>query len=119
LGSLGFPGGSAVKNPPAMQVHPWVRKIPWVRKMPWRRAWQPTPVFLPGKSHGQRSLVGYNPKGSKESGLTKVAEHACTLGRLGLLRGLLLSTGRELRGSGRLGSSTHACHLHTSPFPVP
>ena len=34
---------------------------PWVRKIPWRRAWQSTPVFLPGESHGQRSLVGYNP----------------------------------------------------------
>ena len=34
---------------------------PWVRKIPWKRAWQPTPVFLPGKSHGQRSLVGCSP----------------------------------------------------------
>ena len=34
---------------------------PWVGKMPWRRAWQPTPVFLPGESHGQKSLVGYGP----------------------------------------------------------
>ena len=33
----------------------------WVRKIPWRRKWQPTPVFLPGKSHGQRSLAGYRP----------------------------------------------------------
>ena len=32
---------------------------PWVRKMPWRRAWQPTPVVLPGESHGQRRLTGY------------------------------------------------------------
>ena len=32
---------------------------PWVRKILWRRAWQPTPVFLPGESHGQRSLAGY------------------------------------------------------------
>jgi len=40
---------------------------PWVRKIPWRRKWQPTPVFLPGKSHGQRSLVGYSPWGRKES----------------------------------------------------
>ena len=32
---------------------------PWVRKIPWRRAWQPTPLFLPGESHGQNSLVGY------------------------------------------------------------
>ena len=38
---------------------------PWVREIPWRRKWQPTPVFLPGKSHGQRSLVGYNPWGCK------------------------------------------------------
>ena len=34
---------------------------PWVRKIPWRRKWQPTPEFLPGKFHGQRSLVGYSP----------------------------------------------------------
>jgi len=33
---------------------------PWVRKIPWRMAWQPTPVFLPGESHGQRSLAGYS-----------------------------------------------------------
>ena len=34
---------------------------PWVSKIPWRRAWQPTPVFLPGESHGQKSLAGYSP----------------------------------------------------------
>ena len=39
---------------------------PWVGKISWRRAWQPTPVFLPGESHGQRSLVGYSPWGGKE-----------------------------------------------------
>ena len=39
---------------------------PWVRKVPWRRAWQATPVFLPGESHGQRSLVGYSPQGHKD-----------------------------------------------------
>ena len=33
---------------------------PWIRKIPWRRKWQPTPVFLPGKSHGQRSLAGHS-----------------------------------------------------------
>ena len=38
---------------------------PWVRKTPWRRKWQPTPVFLPGKSHGQRSLAGYSPWSQK------------------------------------------------------
>ena len=43
---------------------------PWVGKIPWRRAWQPTPVFLPRESHGQRSLVGYSPRGHKESDTT-------------------------------------------------
>jgi len=38
---------------------------PWVRKISWRRKWQPIPVFLPGKSHGQRSLGGYSPWGCK------------------------------------------------------
>ena len=38
---------------------------PWVGMFPWRRAWQPTPVFLPGESHGQRSLVDYNSWGSQ------------------------------------------------------
>ena len=42
---------------------------PWVRKIPWRR--KPTPVFLPEKSHRQRSLVGYNPWGHKESDTTE------------------------------------------------
>ena len=44
---------------------------PWVGKIPWRRKWQSTPVLLPGKSHGQRSLVGYSPWGHKESDTTE------------------------------------------------
>ena len=44
---------------------------PWVEKIPWRRKWQPTPVFLPGESHGRRSLVGYSPRGRKESNTTE------------------------------------------------
>jgi len=44
---------------------------PWVGKIPWRREWQPTPVFLPGKSHGLRSLVGYSPWGYKELDTTE------------------------------------------------
>ena len=43
---------------------------PWAGKMPWRREWQPTLVFLAGESHGQRSLVGYSPRGCKESDMT-------------------------------------------------
>ena len=50
----------------------------WVRKIPWRRAWQPTPVSLPGKSHGQGSLVGYSTWGLKELDRTEANEHACT-----------------------------------------
>ena len=43
----------------------------WVGKMPWRRKWQSTPAFLPGKSHGQRSLAGYSPCNCKESDMTE------------------------------------------------
>ena len=43
---------------------------PWDRKIPWRRKWQPTPVFLPRKHHGHRSLVEYNPWDCKKIGLT-------------------------------------------------
>ena len=43
-----------------------------VGKIPWRRAWQPAPVFLPGESHGQRSLGGYSPWGHTESDTTEV-----------------------------------------------
>ena len=48
------------------RFHPWVGKIPWTRE------WQPTPVFFPGESHGQRSLLGYSPWGHKESDTTEV-----------------------------------------------
>ena len=44
---------------------------PWVREIFWRRKWQPTPIFFPGESHGQRSLVGYSPKGCKELAITE------------------------------------------------
>ena len=44
----------------------------WLRKIPWRRKWQPTPVFLPGECHGERSLEGYGPQCCKESDTTEV-----------------------------------------------
>ena len=57
-----------------------VRSNLWVRKIPWRRKWQPTAVFLPGESHGQRSLVGYRPGRHKESDMTKrLSTHTHTL----------------------------------------
>ena len=47
------------------------RSDPWARKSSWSRKWQPTPIFLPGKFHGQRSLVGYSPWGCKELDMTE------------------------------------------------
>ena len=44
---------------------------PWIRKIPWRRAWQPTPVFLPEESHEQRSLAGYSQWGHTELNMTE------------------------------------------------
>ena len=49
---------------------------PWVGRIPWRRKWQPTPVFLPGKSHGQRSLAGYSPWGCQRAGHALLTEPA-------------------------------------------
>ena len=57
-----------VKNLPAMQETGF---NPRVGKIPWGREWQPTPVFLPGELHGQRSLAGYSPWGHKQSDTTE------------------------------------------------
>ena len=59
-----LPGGTSDKEP-ACQFRRCkrCRFNPWVKKIPWRRAWQPTPVFLPREFHGQRSLAGYSPGG--------------------------------------------------------
>ena len=57
-----------VKNLPAMQRPGF---DPWVGKIPWRREWQPTPVFLSGEFHGQRSLAGYSAWGCQESDTTE------------------------------------------------
>ena len=74
--TLGFPRGASGKEP-ACQCRRQKRREfdPWVRKIPRRRAWQPTPVFLPGESHGQRNLVGYSPQGRKESDTTEATWH--------------------------------------------
>ena len=64
-----FPGGTNGKEPTSECRRDKRHEFdPWVGKIPWRRKWQPTPVFLPGKSYGQRSLVGYNPWGHKRVG---------------------------------------------------
>ena len=60
-----------VKNSPANAGDKRPRFDPWVRKILCRRKWQPTPVFLPGKSHGQRRLVGYSPRCRKALNTTE------------------------------------------------
>ena len=62
----GSPAGTAVKKKKSTCQCRRHQFDPWVGKIPWRKKWQPTPVFLPGKSHGQRSLVDYSLCGSKE-----------------------------------------------------
>ena len=61
----GFPGGTVVKNPSA-NAGDGRGFYPWVGKIPWRRKRQPTPVLLPGKCYGQRSLASFSPRGCKE-----------------------------------------------------
>ena len=89
----------------------------WVGKISWRRQWQPTPVFLPGKSHGWGSLVGYSPWGRKESDMTErlhfhfqrsggsdSKESACNSGDPGSISG----SGRSL-GEGNGNRLQYSC----------
>ena len=76
LAGSGFPGIPVVKNPPAAQE---TLIPPLGQEDPLRREWLPTPVFLPGESHGQRSLVGYSPWGLKESDRTERLTLSLTL----------------------------------------
>ena len=68
-----LPGGTSGKEP-ACQCRRHKRHgfDPWVGKIPWRRKWQPTPVFFPGESCGQRNLAGYSAYGHTESDTTEV-----------------------------------------------
>ena len=76
----GFPGGTAVKNPPA---NAGATGDACVEKISWRRKWQPTPVFWLGKFHGQRNLVGYRPWGHKKSDMTERLSTGSTLSTCG------------------------------------
>ena len=70
--TLGFPGDSAVKTTPANKRDTRdMGSISGSGRFPWRRAWQPTPVVLPGESHGQGSLAGYRPRSHKELNMTE------------------------------------------------
>ena len=76
MSQVGFPGSASGKEP-ACQC-PRCKRCrfdPWVGKIPWRRTWQPTPVFLPGESHGQRTLAGYSTWCHKESDTTEASQH--------------------------------------------
>ena len=77
-GLLRWPG---VKNPPANAGDRHKRHgfNPWVGKVPWKMEWQPTPVFLPGEFHGQKSLVRYSPWGHKDTDMiTWLSTHTQT-----------------------------------------
>ena len=71
-----FPGGVSDKEP-ACQCRRCKRHgfDPWAGKIPWRKAWQHTPVFLIGESHGQRSLAGYSPSDHTELDMTQATQH--------------------------------------------
>ena len=69
----GFPGGSDGKESACSAGDPgWV---PGLGRFPWRWKWLPTPVFLPGESHGQENQVGYSPWGCKELDTTERLKH--------------------------------------------
>ena len=80
LGHMDFLDDSVVKKKKKIPLSS--RRLgfdPWVRKIPWRRQWKPTPVFLLGKSHGQRSLGGYSSWGHKRVGHDLVMEQQLQL----------------------------------------
>ena len=88
--TLGLPGSTSGKEPTCQcRRYKRCRSDLWVERTPWRKKWQPTPVFLPGEAHGQRSLVGYSPWGWKDSDMTeRQYTHAIQiLLTLSLLRG--------------------------------
>ena len=69
---MGFPGGTSGKEPTCQcRRQKGCGFNPWVRKIPWKRAWQHTPAFLLGESHGQRSLMSCSPWDRKESDTTE------------------------------------------------
>ena len=71
---IGFPGGAGGKESVCQcRRHKRLGFNSWFEKIPWRRIWQPTPVFLPGESHDQKSLSGFGPWDCKESDWSNLA----------------------------------------------
>ena len=86
---MGLTGGASGKEPACKcRRLQRCRFDPWMGKIPWRRQWQPTPVFLPGKFHGQRCLVDYSPWSHKESDTTERAHTHTRTHRAGILPAL-------------------------------
>ena len=75
---------------------------PWVVKIPWRRKWHPTPVSLPGKFHGQRSLEDCSPWGCRRVGHDIATKH-------------LLEVDKDAGRGEKSGPSQSACHIHPGP----
>jgi len=75
---MGFPGGSAVKNPPAGQKTQETQVRSLSGEDPLEKGLATSPVFLPGESHGQVNVAGDSPCGCKELDTTEVTEHTCT-----------------------------------------
>ena len=90
--SLDFPRGSDGKASVYNAGDPGL--IPGLGRFPWRRKWQSTPVLLPGKSLGQRSLVGYSPWGRKELDMTELLHVHMESRKMVLMN---LSAGQEWR----------------------
>ena len=78
VGGIGFPRCHQQERThlPMQETKENAGFSPWVRKIPWSRAWQPSPVFLPGEFHGQRSLVGYSPQSQSWTWLKQLSMHA-------------------------------------------
>ena len=103
-----------------LRIHLQCRRCgfnPWVGKIPWRRAWQPTPVFLPGESHGQRSLVGLQSMGSQRVGHDWATERTSTLMFCKALSG---GPGKPDLGVPHREDVCHSLWVHTARdcFPV-
>ena len=111
--------GLMIKNPPTNAGDAKdARLMPGWGRSPWRRKWQPTPVFLPGESQGQRSLVGYGPWGHKA---TKVTSHAHVPGQIQELKA---TSAASHKGFGipdfiHTHVHTHTCSSHGCPDSTP
>ena len=93
---------------------------PWVGKIPWRRAWQPTPVFLPGESRGQRSLTGCSVHGVAQSRtrLRRLSMHPCWWPQGGFSGSQVRSRGQSTRCSWRCASEKGGAETQIGPSEV-